>query len=254
MVSGAKESHTGSVGKDLAAPRVQRSPPMKNVPRPFLAIAICALSAAFAFIVLAWRLPVPQKKQARSPIELHDGDIVFQYSGSMQCAAIAQATHSPYTHCGIVFMEGGKPVVWEAVGPVLKTPYRDWVKHGVNDHAVVKRLKDTAPLTPVHIAAMRSEGEKEMGRPYDIWFNMDEERIYCSELVWKVYERGAGLHVGTIERFGDMDFSGAEARRVLKERFGDAFPADQEVITPASIFRSPLLYTVDSLASPPPIP
>ena len=227
---------------------------MKNFPRPFLAITICALSLAFGFILLAWRLPVPQKKRAGPSTELRDGDIVFQYSGSAQCAAIAQATRSPYTHCGIVFMEGGKPVVWEAIGPVLKTPYKEWAGHGVNEHVVIKRLRDASPLTPDHIAAMKREGEKEMGRPYDIRFNMDEEFIYCSELVWKVYERGAGLRVGTIERFGDMDFSGAEARRVLKERFGDAFPADQEVITPASIFRSPLLYTVDSVGKPARLP
>lgn len=69
-----------------------------------------------------------------------------------------------------------------------------------------------------------------------------------------VYERGAGLRVGAIERFGDMDFSGAEARRVLKERFGLAFPGDQEVITPASIFRSALLTTVDSVGVPSDIP
>ena len=99
---------------------------MKNLPRPFLAITICAISAAVAFIILAWGLPVPQKMQGRPAVELHDGDIVFQYSGSMQCAAIAQTTRSPYTHCGIVFIEGGKPMVWEAVGPVLKTPYSEW--------------------------------------------------------------------------------------------------------------------------------
>ncbi len=226
---------------------------MKNIPRPFLAVTVCAIAAAVMFMLLAWGLPVQKKLSGAGP-DPHDGDIVFQYSGSMQCAAIAQATRSPYTHCGIVFMEDGKPMVWEAVGPVLKTPYKEWVKHGLNDHVVVKRLKDGASLTAERIAAMKREGEQEMGRPYDIWFNMDDERIYCSELVWKIYERGAGLQVGTVERFGDMDFTGAEARRVLKERFGDRFPADQDVITPASIFRSPLLYTVDSLNPPPPIP
>ena len=223
---------------------------MKNIPRPLLAITACSLITALGFFGRAWRLPEVQKKVGTGAA-LRDGDIVFQYSGSMQCAAISQATRSPYTHCGIVFIEGGKPMVWEAVGPVRKTPYREWVGHGLNDHVVIKRLKDTSPLSPGHLAAMRAEGEKEMGRPYDIRFNMDEDRIYCSELVWKIYERGAGVRVGAIERFGDMDFTGAEARRVLKERFGEAFPADQDVITPASIFRSTLLYTVDSVSTPP---
>ena len=227
---------------------------MKNIPRPLVAITICALSTAFAFFFLAWRFPPQQKKKGGPTVELRDGDIVFQYSGSKQCAAIAQATRSPYTHCGIVFIEDGKPMVWEAIGPVLKTAYPEWAKHGVNDHVVIKRLKDAAPLTREHVAAMKAEGEKEMGRPYDLRFNMDDEYIYCSELVWKIYERGAGLHVGAIERLGNMDFSGAEARRVLKERFGSAFPADQDVITPASIFRSALLFTVDSVGVPSDIP
>lgn len=226
---------------------------MKDLPRPFLAVAACALVLAFGFIGLAWRMPEIQKKTAHTPV-LKDGDIVFQYSGSMQCAAIAQATRSPYTHCGVVFLEGGRPYVLEAIGPVLKTPFDEWARHGVNGHLVVKRLKDTVPLSPVRIAAMKAEGEREMGRPYDLRFNMDDERIYCSELVWKVYQRGAGLRIGTVERFGDMDFTGTEARRVLKERFGDAFPADQEVITPASIFRSSMLYTVDSIGTPVQVP
>jgi hypothetical protein len=193
-------------------------------------------------------------KKDRPMPELRDGDIVFQYSGSMQCPAIAQATHSPYTHCGIVFLEKGTPVVWEAVGPVRKVPMSEWVHHGVGGHYVVKRLKDTTPLTSAHVASMKAEGEREMGRPYDIYFSLDEENIYCSELVWKIYTRGAELEVGRLERFGDMDFTGNEARRVLRDRFGEAFPADQQVISPASLFRSSLLVTIDSVGAPPPIP
>ncbi|MEO8591210.1 MAG: YiiX/YebB-like N1pC/P60 family cysteine hydrolase [Flavobacteriales bacterium] len=209
------------------------------------------LVASLALVPFVWVGASVQSKIKSNGFAWHDGDIVFQCSVSTQCPAIAQATHSPYTHCGIVFMEDGKPMVWEAVGPVRKTPYAQWVRHGANGHVVVKRLRDPEALNPQAIEAMRVEGEREMGRPYDIWFNMDDERIYCSELVWKIYERGAHIEPGTVERFGDMDFSGTEARRVLKERFGDRFPADQQVITPASLFRSPLLMTVDSIGVPP---
>lgn len=205
-------------------------------------------------VLFAQRVPPHGKKRTRAALDLRDGDVVFQYSGSAQCAAIAQATHSPYTHCGVVFLDDGEPMVWEAVGPVRKVPYASWVEHGVNHHIVVKRLKDPGPLTAMHVQAMRKEGEAEMGKPYDILFRMDDANIYCSELVWKIYERGAGIELGKVQRFGDMDFHGDEARRVLRDRFGSAFPADQQVITPAGIFRSPLLYTVDSLGAAPPIP
>jgi len=184
---------------------------------------------------------------------LRDGDIVFQHSGSMQCAAVAQATHSPYTHCGIVFIEGGRPVVWEAVGPVMRTPFTEWVEHGVDGHVVVKRLKQGELLTPDVVAAMKAAGERDMGKAYDIHFAPDTERIYCSELVQRIYQAGAGVSIGEVQRFGDMDFSGAEARRVLQDRFGERFPADQPVVTPASLFRSPLLVTVDSVGVAPEI-
>jgi hypothetical protein len=190
-------------------------------------------------------------RKQKGTSELRNGDIVFQHSGSMQCAAVAQATHSPYTHCGIIFIEDGLPVVWEAVGPVMRTPFTQWVEHGVNGHVVVKRLKKGELLTVDVVAAMKAAGERDMGKAYDIYFAPDTELIYCSELVQRIYQAGAGVTIGEVQRFGDMDFSGAEARRVLKDRFGDRFPADQLVVTPASLFRSRLLVTVDSVGVAP---
>lgn len=192
--------------------------------------------------------------EPEATVALRDGDIVFQRTGSAQCPAIAQATHSPYTHCGIVFLENGAPVVWEAVGPVKRTAYSDWIAHGANRHVVVKRLKRTDLLTPGVVAAMKRAGERDIGKPYDIHFAPDTELIYCSELVQRIYEAGAGITIGEVQRFGDMDFSGSEARRVLKDRFGERFPAEQLVVTPAALFRSPLLVTVDSVGVPPSIP
>ena len=192
--------------------------------------------------------------EQEATVALRDGDIVFQQAGSAQCPAIAQATHSPYTHCGIVFLEKGVPVVWEAVGPVKRTAYSEWVAHGASSHLVVKRLKRSDLLTPTAVAAMKRTGERDMGKPYDIYFAPDTELIYCSELVQRIYEAGAGITIGEVQRFGEMDFSGREARRLLKDRFGERFPAEQLVVTPAALLRSPLLVTVDSLGVPPSIP
>ena len=79
---------------------------------------------------------------------------------------------------------------------------------------------------------------------------MDDASIYCSELVYKMYRAG-GMEVGALERFCDMDLEAPIAHRVLVERFGDNVPCDAEVITPVSLFRSPLLITVDSVGAPP---
>jgi hypothetical protein len=52
-----------------------------------------------------------------SPL-VHDGDIVFQTSRSTQSAAIQKATHSQYSHMGLVLYRNGQPYVVEAIGPV----------------------------------------------------------------------------------------------------------------------------------------
>jgi uncharacterized protein YcfL len=46
---------------------------------------------------------------------LKDGDIIFQTSQSAQSKAIQAATHSKYSHCGIIYKEGSNYFVFEAV-------------------------------------------------------------------------------------------------------------------------------------------
>jgi hypothetical protein len=115
----------------------------------------------------------------------------------------------------------------------------------------VKRLKEP-PDTP-RIDALKRSGEAMMGRPYDFRFEPDDERIYCSELVWKMY-RSAGVTVATEERFCDMDLDAPIARAMLLERFGSRVPCESRVVSPAALFRSPVLLTIDSVGAPPAIP
>ena len=51
--------------------------------------------------------------------EFRDGDIIFQTSRSEQSIAIQKATHSQYSHMGIVFLRNGSPDVYEAIKTVV---------------------------------------------------------------------------------------------------------------------------------------
>lgn len=42
---------------------------------------------------------------------VQNGDIIFQTSLSSQSLAIQKATHSPYSHMGIIILKNGKPYV-----------------------------------------------------------------------------------------------------------------------------------------------
>lgn len=82
----------------------------------------------------------------------------------------------------------GRWFVYEAVQPVKLTPLSAWTARGRNGHFVVKRLRDVSLLTPAVLTRMRRVGKRFRGRSYDLYFEWNDERIYCSELVWKVYK------------------------------------------------------------------
>ncbi len=86
---------------------------------------------------------------AFSATPLRDGDIIFHTSRSAQSAAIQRATHSPYSHMGVVLYRGGKPFVFEAIATVRYTPLEDWIARGDGRRFVVRRL--TRVLTPAEI-------------------------------------------------------------------------------------------------------
>ena len=175
---------------------------------------------------------------------LHNGDIIFQTSTSPQSQAIQLATHSKYSHCGIVFQDNGKWLVFEAIQPVTTTPLDNWIVRGENSTYTIKRLKDTTALTPEAFGKMKASAQKMTGKNYDLYFGWSDERIYCSELVWKLYKDGTGLEVGHLKHLKDFDLSNPAVQQKMKERYGNNIPMDEAVISPADIYESELLETV----------
>jgi uncharacterized protein YycO len=192
-----------------------------------------------------------QQDAAQPPAAIQSGDIIFQTSGSGQSEAIQLATNSVYSHMGIIYENNGEYQVYEAVQPVKLTPLREWIKRGENGHYVIKRLKDAETiLTPEVLKAMKKAGEPYMGKPYDLYFEWSDDKIYCSELVWKIYQQATGLEIGQLEQLSDFDLSSEVVKSLMKERYGNRIPLNEKVISPGAMFRSELLVTVSSLTPP----
>ena len=173
------------------------------------------------------------------------GDIVFHTSRSSQSEAIQAATKSPYSHMGIVYVRNGNAFVFEAIEPVGLTPMADWIARGERGAFVVKRIKNAAEvLKPDVVARMFEVGKQFEGRHYDLYFEWSDDRIYCSELVWKVFERSVGLEIGSLESLGSFDLSPPAVRQKMAERWGDSPPLDEPVISPAAMFESKELIEV----------
>ncbi len=179
-----------------------------------------------------------------APFSFEEGDLLFQVSSSSQSRAIQIATGSAWSHCGLVLKKDGTLQVFEAVKTVRWTPLDQWIKRGTGQRLVLMRLKDRAPLSAQGLAALRKSADALAGKPYDLLFQWSDEKIYCSELVWKAYRRGLGIELAPLRRFGDYALNHEQVQKIIRERYGRPLPEKEAVVSPADLMHSPLLKTV----------
>ena len=179
--------------------------------------------------------------------EIKDGDLIFQTSLSRQSRAIQLATKSIYSHCGLIYKTGNDFYVFEAVQPVKLTPLDKWIARGMNGKYIIKRLKNANKvLTPSTLEKMKEIEGQFKGKSYDLTFEWSDDKIYCSELIWKVYQRATGLEIGKLQKLKDFDLTNKVVKAKMKERYGEKIPMDETVISPSAIYESELLVTVKS--------
>ncbi|GGF16349.1 peptidoglycan peptidase [Flavobacterium limi] len=174
-----------------------------------------------------------------------DGDIIFQTSESPQCEAVRIATNSKFSHCGIIYKINGDLFVFEAVQPVKLTALNDWIAHGRDKSYVVKRLKNASEvLNENTLQKMKDYSQQFMGKEYDAFFEWTDTRVYCSELIWKIYKNGANIELSKLQHLKDFNLTDQRVQKILKERYGDNIPLDEEAVSPSNLVDSDLLVTV----------
>jgi uncharacterized protein YycO len=213
-------------------------------------LALTILSALYAkrkFYDPKHRLNNAKKevKKLTGNNEIKNGDLIFQTSLSGQSKAIQLATKSTYSHCGLIYKDGNDFYVFEAVQPVKYTPLDNWIARGQDGKYVIKRLKNADQvLTSAALTKMKQVGDQFNGKNYDLTFEWSDDKIYCSELIWKIYQRATGIEIGKLEKLSDFDLTNEAVKQKMRERYGNKIPINENVISPAAIFNSELLITV----------
>jgi hypothetical protein len=172
---------------------------------------------------------------------LKNGDLVFIVNPAGQGKSIQLATKSKYTHVGIVFIEDGKPVVYHAVEPVSRNTFDEFVSMSADGGYQIRRLKDQTLLTEAALNKMKRYAVSRLGVHYDLAFAWDDEQLYCSEYIWKMYNRALNVSVGEPKQLKDFDLSHPAVQAKLSERYGKNIPLHEQMISPGDMFNSELL-------------
>ena len=140
---------------------------------------------------------------AQKPFDLKTGDILFQTNKARTSfvKAIENVTTSlddlNFSHVGVVLVEDGQVFVLEATQPnVCKTPLAKFLKQAKsvdgNPVVVVGRLKPKYQKSiPRAIEILKSF----LGKPYDYVFLPDNDKYYCSEIIYLAFLRPNGKSI-----------------------------------------------------------
>ena len=163
-----------------------------------------------------------------------EGDIIFIQSQTQQAAALRESTGSVWTHVGLLLLRSGKWVVAEAVGPLKETPIADFIARSKNKSYRIVRYKHFDPATMT--SALKARLSK-YNKPYDIYFEWTEERIYCSELTYHLMKDVTGFELGRIQKMKEMRLDGPLTQALIKKRLTDTgreLDPEEIIVTPVS--------------------
>jgi hypothetical protein len=162
------------------------------------------------------------------------GDFIFQSLPHIDLVdAIEGVSTSRYSHVGLVIDKDGAWYVREAISEVRDTPLYMWILRGRNRNFDVYQLK---PEFKKNIDTMIAASKKYLGHPYDFRYRLDDEFIYCSELLYKAYYDATGVRMGTLTKLGQMNWQPYRATIEKYER--GPVPLDRDMITPVDLSRA----------------
>jgi len=171
-----------------------------------------------------------------------EGDLIFQALplDDDLIEAIEGVTESNYSHVGVLLNRDGIWTVIEASRPgVIYTPFEEWKTKGRNERWAAYRLK---AAYREHIPQFRTELEAHIGKPYDFKYELSEDKLYCSGLVYHAWMSSTGQEMGKLTRVGDMNW---KPYRATIEKYNNApVPLDQQVISPIELSKAGQLEKV----------
>lgn len=177
--------------------------------------------------------------------KLKTGDVIFQSTNSRQCEAVKRATNSKFSHVGMVIKNAQGTFVLEAVEPVSLTPINTWISRGQKKYYEVKTPVQGLIITPSVQKKLDSLSEIYLTKHYDLHFNWSDEKLYCSELVWKIYKNIFNISLCEPKKMKDFNLNDPLVKIILNERYGNNVPLEDTVVAPEDLYLSTKLKDIN---------
>jgi hypothetical protein len=174
--------------------------------------------------------------QTESIKDIREGDVIFQTSQSEQSPLLQIATRSKITHCGIIVMKNGKPYVLETLKTLVLTPLDKFIARGKDGKYWLKRSNKEN---------IKIKYGSYLGKPYDLAFKFDNDKFYCSELIYDIYKNQLGIELCEPQKVSDYLILGTgkipQIEKAMKKR---GIAKDQYAVAPVDVFESVYLKDV----------
>jgi len=179
---------------------------------------------------------------------LQPGDILFQDGSNNFNNAVKEVTNSidgyNFSHCGIYYVDSNKnKFVIEAFNDgVVLTDISDFMNRYLTEDnkpkVVVGRLIDSLQtIIPMAI----KNAINYLGKKYDNEFDLTNDKIYCSELIYFAFKDRVGENIFKTNSMTFIDINTNETQSYWREHFnslGILVPEGKEGINPGSISKS----------------
>ena len=192
--------------------------------------------------------------EADGEFALRNGDLLFQVgAGSQMSEAIQEATARggvlPFTHAAMAEVTAdGEVWILEASGDrgVCRTSPADFLARSarIEGRPAVVVCRVDADEEVIAAAVERAAGF--VGQPYDWYYLPDNERMYCSELIYESFLHPDGRHIFTARPMNFRAADGSMPRfwEELFESLGEPVPEGVDGTNPADMSQDTCLTMV----------
>jgi len=174
------------------------------------------------------------------------GDIIAHTSQSSQSLMIQVGTMSKYSHVGVVFVGSNNTYVFESISTTRMTKLEAFIERGEDEKFTILRYTgndDFEGLTDDQKNLLWKARKSYLGKRYDLAFKWSDDKMYCSESTWKIFN-DIDIYLGDTRTIRSFNIWIPKIRKVMEDRWGGDVNMDEPVISPKDIVKSKKLSVI----------